>query len=136
MRIAMGQINPTVGDIDGNAEKVAACIERGIAAGVDLVIVPELAITGYPPKDLLLKRSFVKQCGEALRRIAERADGVTVIVGCVSPSDREHGHGLFNSAAVCAGGEVVATYHKRLLPTYDVFDEHRYFDAGRVPGLV
>ncbi len=125
-RIALAQIDVTVGDLGGNA---AACIEaigRARQAGAQLVLLPELAITGYPPEDLLAKDHFVEDAREALDRVAGAATGIRVMVGFVEREDDE----LFNAAAVCEGGVVEQIYHKRRLPNYGVFDEERYFEPG------
>ncbi|MEE9294939.1 MAG: NAD+ synthase [Phycisphaerae bacterium] len=130
MRIALAQINPVVGDVVGNTEKIIARIEESIRANADLVLLPELAVTGYPPKDLLLKKAFVRSNQQALERIAGRAQGVIVVVGYVHSNETDGSKGLSNMAAVCADGRVMARYAKMLLPTYDIFDELRYFDPG------
>ena len=130
MRIALAQLNPVVGDIDGNTARIIARAQQAAEAGADIIVVPELATVGYPPKDLLLKRSFVDANVAAVHRIAESTARSIVVVGYVQPHEGGRGKGLFNSIAVCAGGGVLATYAKILLPTYDVFDELRYFDAG------
>src|SRR5450759_3541099 len=125
-RIALAQIDVTVGDLGGNA---AACIEaigRARQAGAQLVLLPELAITGYPPEDLLAKDHFVDDTRDALDRVAEAAVGIRVMVGFVEREDDE----LFNAAAICEGGVVEQVYRKRRLPNYGVFDEERYFEPG------
>ncbi|MHB1136148.1 MAG: NAD+ synthase [Coriobacteriia bacterium] len=123
MRIALAQIDVTVGDIDGNLER---CLDAVASAdGADLVLLPELALTGYPPEDLLARAGFVERAEEAMKRFAERASRPAVI-GFV-----ERGHScLHNSAAFVADGVTHAVYHKRLLPNYGVFDEERYFEPG------
>ncbi len=125
VRVALAQLNPTVGDLDGNLAKLLAAYEQAEAAGCDLIAFPELAITGYPPEDLVLKPGFVADNEAALGKLAARTRDCAAIVGFVD-EDRD----LFNAAAVCANGEVVGTYRKRLLPNYAVFDEKRYFTAG------
>ena len=125
--IALGQLNLTVGDLDGNVARIVAAAHDATAAGADVVAVPELAITGYPPEDLVLRPEFIRDNLEALDALAgETADGCDVIVGFVDRSER----GLHNAAAVVRGGEVVARYHKCRLPNYGVFDERRYFTPG------
>jgi len=131
MRIALAQINSTVGDIDGNTSRVLDAISKAKSEGVDLVVTPELCIFGYPPKDLLLRRDLVRKNTEALQAIAAASQDIAVAVGYVQPDPSGAGRGVFNSAAVCRRGDVVATYQKVLLPTYDVFDEARYFNCGR-----
>jgi NAD+ synthase (glutamine-hydrolysing) len=130
IRIALGQIDTTVGDLDGNVGKMAKWAERASAAGADVVCFPELAVTGYPPEDLVLRPEFVKDNLEALAELARRtAGGCAVLTGFVDRSER----GLHNAAALLEDGEVVARYRKIKLPNYGVFDERRYFDAGRTP---
>jgi len=131
MRIALAQINPTVGDIDGNAAKVIAQIELAASQHAEVVVLPELCVFGYPPKDLVLRRDIVRQNVEAMSRIAANCTRVTAIVGYVQPDLSGAGKGVFNAAAVCRNGKVEAWYAKMLLPTYDVFDESRYFNCGR-----
>jgi NAD+ synthase (glutamine-hydrolysing) len=131
VRIALAQINPTVGDLTGNARLIIDWTERARAQGADVVCFPELAITGYPPEDLVLKPSFVRDNIAALHTIAAEARGIAVVVGFVD----EEGD-IFNSAAFLEEGEVKAVYHKVFLPNYGVFDEKRYFAPGhRAPIL-
>ena len=126
MRLALAQINAVVGDLEGNRERILAAVADARSASADLVLLPELAVTGYPPEDLLLRPGFVRAAEESLREIARAATGVTALVG--TPwFDRD----LFNACAVCADGEVKAVYRKRYLPNYGVFDEDRYFAPGR-----
>lgn len=128
MRVALAQTNPTVGDIEGNAARIQAHIEQARAQAADLVIFSELAIFGYPPKDFLLRSTLVARNLAALDAIAAQCQGISAIVGYVQPL--ETGTGLANAAAYCCQGKVSARYAKRLLPTYDVFDETRYFTPG------
>jgi NAD+ synthetase len=130
MRIALAQINPTVGDVVGNAERIQLDIERAKQAGADLVVFPELAVVGYPPKDLLLKPAVIDRAAEAITTLAEACRGVAAIIGYPARSAKQRGPALHNAAAVCAEGQVQAVHHKSLLPTYDVFDESRYFEPG------
>jgi NAD+ synthase (glutamine-hydrolysing) len=125
VRIALAQINPTVGDLAGNARLIIDWTERARAQAADLVCFPELAITGYPPEDLVLKPSFVRDNQAALQRIAAEAKDIAVVVGFVD----EEGD-IYNSAAFLRDGEVKAVYHKVFLPNYGVFDEKRYFAPG------
>ena len=125
VRVALAQLNPTVGDLDGNLAKLADAYDRAEEAGCDIVAFPELSITGYPPEDLVMKPGFVADNEAALAKLAARTRHCTAVVGFVD-EDRD----LFNAAAVCAQGEVLGTYRKRLLPNYAVFDEARYFTAG------
>ncbi|HXF40841.1 MAG TPA: NAD+ synthase [Blastocatellia bacterium] len=126
LRIALAQINPTVGDLEKNTTLVLDYIDRSRKAGADLVAFPELALTGYPPEDLLLKPHFVRENIEALDRIIEAAKDLIVIVGFVDTD----GSDIYNAAAVIAGGKLVDAYHKNFLPNYGVFDEERYFQSG------
>ena len=131
MRIALAQINPTVGDLDGNSRLIIDWTERAKTQGADLVCFPELAITGYPPEDLVLKPSFVRDNRAALETIAANARGIAVVVGFVD----EEGD-IFNSAAFCQDGEVKTIYHKVFLPNYGVFDEKRYFAQGHISPII
>jgi NAD+ synthase (glutamine-hydrolysing) len=126
LRVALCQINTTVGDLEGNVERILAALADAEAQGCDLAVLPELAITGYPPEDLLLKPGFVADNREALDRVAAASGNCAAVLGFVE-ADRD----LYNAAAVCAYGEVRAVYRKRLLPNYAVFDEQRYFAPGR-----
>jgi NAD+ synthase (glutamine-hydrolysing) len=125
MRLALAQINPIVGDLDGNRDLIIERIEDAKRANADLVVFPELAVTGYPPEDLLLRPGFLRAADEALQQIAHAAHGIVALVGAPY-FDRD----LYNACAVCAGGEVKAMVKKRFLPNYGVFDEMRYFAAG------
>jgi NAD+ synthase (glutamine-hydrolysing) len=125
VRIAACQINTVVGDLDGNVARVLAGLERAEAAGADVALFPELALTGYPPEDLLLKPGFVVDNIESLEKLAARTGRCAAVVGFV-----DQGRDLYNAAAVCAFGAVQGTYRKRMLPNYAVFDEKRYFAAG------
>lgn len=135
MKIALAQINPVVGDVDGNTAKILAAMNEASTVGADIVLVPELAVVGYPPKDMLLKRALIERNLAAVKRIAEAATDVAVVVGHVARNNASEGKGLLNAASVCHRGEMFYAYAKRLLPTYDVFDESRYFDSGSTPGL-
>ncbi|HEY7283197.1 MAG TPA: NAD+ synthase [Actinomycetota bacterium] len=127
LRIALGQVNTTVGDLDGNASLMATWAAKATEAGADMVCFPELAVTGYPPEDLVLRPEFVRDNLRALDDLARAtAGGCAVLVGFVDRTDR----GLHNAAALLAGGEVVARYHKVKLPNYGVFDEARTFVPG------
>lgn len=131
MKIAAAQLNPTVGDIEGNEARIVEQVAAAETLGAELVLFPELAIFGYPPKDLVLREGMVARNVAALERIAARCTRIPAVVGCVLSDPSGEGTGRFNGAAVCHDGRVIATYAKRLLPTYDVFDETRYFNAGR-----
>jgi len=146
MKVALAQINATVGDLEGNARKIVDAARRARGQGAHLVLAPELALSGYPPEDLLLRQAFMRACAEALEGIARAlsdCDGLALVVG------HPHQFGLrgdvrtkstaqplrFNAASLLSGGRVVATYCKRELPNYQVFDERRYFASGRDAGL-
>ena len=150
LRVGLAQLNTVVGDIDGNTARIIEQIERATAVGCAIVAFPELAITGYPPEDLLLRSGFVDDVQEALGRIAAATGPCVAVVGFVArgtasePSVADHGEStrvreaigrpvLFNSAAVCVDGAVLGVYDKRELPNYSVFDEARYFVAGDGP---
>jgi NAD+ synthase (glutamine-hydrolysing) len=125
LTIALAQVDPTVGDIEGNARLVRENIARARDAGAELVLLPELVLTGYPPEDLLLKEHFLQAAQEALASLAEEARGIVALVGFPERSDD-----VYNALAVLAGGSVHSTYRKTRLPNYGVFDEQRYFQAG------
>ncbi len=133
MRIALAQTNPTIGDIPGNAEKIARSLDQARQRGADLVVFPELSVLGYPPKDLLLKPAVIREAGEAVRAVAEGCRGVAALIGYPIPAKDESGRRLQNAAAFCAEGAVRSIHAKSLLPTYDVFDEHRYFEPAPAP---
>jgi NAD+ synthetase len=130
LKIALAQINPTVGDLAGNEAKIRAAYQRGVEAGVDLVLCPELSVTGYPPRDLLLKRSFITRNLELLERLAAATGKVGLLVGYVGRNDSQPGREVTNSVALLQNGKIVTTRAKTLLPTYDVFDEDRYFEPA------
>ena len=126
MRLALAQIDSTVGDLDGNRERVLARLAEAKEAGADVVLFPELVVTGYPPEDLLLRPSFIRAAEQSLSVIAREVRGIVAFLG-TPHLERD----LYNACAVCAAGEVKALYRKRFLPNYGVFDEHRYFAPGR-----
>jgi NAD+ synthase (glutamine-hydrolysing) len=125
LRIAMAQMNPTVGDLAGNRDRIIEYIGHARKAGADIVAFPELAITGYPPEDLLLKPQFVRDNLKALKEIQRATTGITAVVGFVDRKDL-----LYNAAAIMHNGKLAYVYHKILLPNYGVFDEYRYFRPG------
>src|SRR5688572_18031562 len=132
MKLALAQINSTVGDLDGNRDRIVGRIAEAREAGADLVVFPELAVTGYPPEDLLLRPAFVRAAARATGEVAEAAAGITVLVGApLAESGR-----LYNACFACAHGEISAVYRKRLLPNYGVFDEERYFEPGTEVALL
>jgi NAD+ synthetase len=130
MKVALAQLNPTIGDFAGNTAKVRGALERGAAAGAQLVVCPELCLTGYPPRDLLLRRSFVEQNLAALSRLAEATQETALLVGYVGENTSGKGRPLTNAAALLHQGRILATRTKTLLPSYDVFDEDRYFEPA------
>jgi NAD+ synthase (glutamine-hydrolysing) len=126
LRVALSQLNVVVGDVDANREKILRDVDRAREVQADLVVFPELAVTGYPPEDLLLRPGFVRAAHASVERIAMASDGLVLLVG--TPwFDRD----LANACAVCADGRIQAVYRKQFLPNYGVFDEHRYFAQGR-----
>jgi NAD+ synthase (glutamine-hydrolysing) len=126
IRVALAQINPTVGDLEGNARQILDYMARARAIGADLVAFPELALTGYPPEDLLLKAHFVRENRRVLDRVIAAASDLIAIVGFVDTD----GSDIYNAAAVIVNGKLVESYHKTFLPNYGVFDEERYFQSG------
>src|SRR3989440_11757043 len=126
MRLALAQINTVVGDLDGNGERILRRLEEAKRQQADLVLFPELAVTGYPPEDLLLRPSFVAAAQAKAEELARSTRGIVALIG-VPWFDRD----LYNACAVCAAGEMKALYRRRFLPNYGVFDEDRYFAPGR-----
>ena len=129
MKIAIAQLNVTVGDLDGNATKISDAARRAKASGASLLLTTELALFGYPPEDLLLRDDFFHACDKVFQRLVAELAGITVVLG--------HPHQIsgkrYNAASVIRDGKVIATYLKRTLPNYTVFDEERYFDSGDSP---
>ncbi len=137
MRIAILQLNPTAGDIRGNSALIVAGVRKAREAGADLAVTPELALMGYLPRDLLMSRGFVQRAGDELAKIAaELKDGPPLLVGVATPNPAEIGRPLFNSAVLLKDGKTGPAFHKTLLPTYDVFDEDRYFEPAAEPGIL
>lgn len=134
MKIAIAQINPLIGDLSGNAQKILEMSQQASLTGVRLLLTPELSICGYPPRDLLLNPSFVVAMDQTLQKLAEDLPtNLAVLVGTVVKNSQARitgGKNLFNSMALLENGKIQQFFHKRLLPTYDVFDEHRYFEHG------
>jgi len=130
LKVALAQINPTVGDLAGNEAKILAAYQRGVDAGVEMVLCPELSITGYPPRDLLLKKGFITRNLETLDRLAAATGKVGLMLGFVGKNELRPGREVTNSVALLQNGKIVGTRAKTLLPTYDVFDEDRYFEPG------
>ena len=132
MKIAIAQINCTVGDLAGNVARILDFTQRARAQLASLLVTPELALCGYPPEDLLLRDDFYRNCDAALQKLAVRIEGITVVVG----HPRQMGGKRYNAASVIQDGRIVATYHKHTLPNYTVFDEERYFDTDDKPCVV
>ena len=124
LRLALGQVNSTVGDLEGNSRKILGGIERARAMGAELVAFPELSLPGYPPEDLLLNSSFIEANLKALKRLTRATRGITAIVGFVDMIDD-----IYNAAALLHNGRLAGVYHKIYLPNYGVFDEYRYFQS-------
>ena len=139
MKIAIAQLNPTVGDLDGNSQQIMARAKQAVNQGARLLLTPELSLCGYPPRDLLLDPSFVAAIAQALEKLAQALPStLAVLVGTVEPNpaaDVQGGKPLFNSVAWLERGQIQQVFHKRLLPTYDVFDEDRYFESADRPNL-
>ncbi len=132
MKIAIAQINCTVGDLAGNAAKIADYAQRAREQGASILLTPELSLCGYPPEDLLLRAGFYQACDAALHDLAQQVHGITLIVGHPHVAGERH----YNAASVLREGKIVATYHKHSLPNHSVFDEERYFAHGSEPCLI
>ena len=130
MKIAICQLNYKVGDIEGNTSKIIDAYNRAVADGADLALFSELAICGYPPQDLLDYPHFIYKCFQALLQLAEITNETAIIVGCPLYSDLEKGKKLYNSAVVLQHGVIKDSFSKTLLPTYNIFDEYRYFEPN------
>jgi NAD+ synthase (glutamine-hydrolysing) len=135
VKLALGQINPTVGDFSGNAAKIIEFSRRAQGAGAGLILFPELSVCGYPPRDLVERPSFLARNRESVERIAAQTQGISVICGLVTPADSETGKSAMNSAALLQDGKVAFVQSKMLLPTYDVFDEMRNFAPAKSQSL-
>ena len=136
MKIALGQINPTIGNFSGNARKIIQYSQRALAAGAGLAVFPEMSVCGYPARDWMEKPAFVTKCREAVEQIAESTRGIAVIVGYATPAQSETGKSVQNSAALLRDGKIDFVQSKMLLPTYDVFDESRNFAPAREQSLL
>ncbi|MHC4459223.1 MAG: nitrilase-related carbon-nitrogen hydrolase, partial [Planctomycetota bacterium] len=132
MRVALGQFNAVVGDLAGNAEKMRKNYAEAIKSNVDLLVFPELAVCGYPPEDLLLKKHFLRDCSLTIEKLAADCPDKTIIVGF---AENYQGNS-YNSAAVLRDGGITKVYRKGLLPNYGVFDERRYFQPGIEPVVI
>ncbi|HON08739.1 MAG TPA: nitrilase-related carbon-nitrogen hydrolase, partial [Verrucomicrobiota bacterium] len=130
MKIAIAQINTTIGDFEGNFAKISDAYKRGVESGVSLVLTPEMALTGYPPRDLLLRKDFVEKNLSVLDKLKNIVGKVGLVVGYVDRNSKKPGRDLTNSVAIIQNNKILATRSKTLLPTYDVFDEDRYFEPA------
>ena len=139
LKVAIAQINCTVGDVAGNARRILAAAQNAHEQGADLLLTPELALCGYPPEDLLLRPDFYRACASELTALATAANllapGLALLVGHPEAHDKVHGQARYNAASLLRGGRIETTYRKLRLPTYEVFDEARYFKAGTEPGV-
>ena len=131
MKVALGQINPTVGDFSGNASKIIEFAQRAKSSGAGLILFPELSVCGYPPRDLVERPVFVARNRESAERIAAATTGIAVICGLATPADSDTGKAVMNSAALLMDGKIAFIQSKMLLPTYDVFDEMRNFAPAK-----
>ncbi|MDD5745689.1 MAG: NAD+ synthase [Candidatus Omnitrophica bacterium] len=137
MKIALLQLNPIVGDLAGNSRRIAAAVEQARQQGAALCVTPEMALLGYPPKDLLFKRSFIDAVGRTAGSLAvQLKDSIPLVLGMVAPNLTKKGRPLYNAAALLKDGKVARYFHKSLLPTHDVFDEARYFEPALTPGIL
>ncbi len=130
MKIALAQINPTIGDFTGNADKILACAAQARDRGAELAVFPELSLSGYPPRDLLERADFISAGQASLDRLVAQVKGIAVLCGLAEPNPASQGKPLYNSAVLFGEGRVLGRIRKKLLPTYDVFDESRYFEPG------
>jgi NAD+ synthase (glutamine-hydrolysing) len=135
VKIALGQINPTVGDFSGNARKIIDFARKALQSGAELILFPELSVCGYPPRDLVERASFVAHNHETTEHIARETKGISVICGLVTPAQAETGKSVMNSAALLQDGKIAFVQSKMLLPTYDVFDEMRNFAPAKSQSL-
>jgi NAD+ synthase (glutamine-hydrolysing) len=136
MKVGLAQINTTVGDLLGNSDIILEAYKQLCMMGAEIVVFPELALCGYPPRDLVFKTRFVKDTWRAAEQFASRTGSVPAIIGMLVPNENQHGRSVFNAAAFCVDGVVKSVTRKCLLPTYDVFDEHRYFEPAAEPAVV
>lgn len=136
MRIGLAQINTIVGDLAGNSRLIEAAYQTLVAQGAELVVFPELVVSGYPPRDLLFKKRFVSDVEQATQQLAARIGSVPAVIGTITTNTSGTGRPSFNAAVFCHEGKILATARKCLLPTYDVFDEDRYFEPAEAPTVV
>lgn len=132
MRVTLAQVNVHIGNFESNLKKFNEAIEKAKLESSDLIIFPELAICGYPPRDFLEYDHFVKQCFDAVKTLAKLCNGITCIIGAPTFNPNEEGKALRNSAFVLSNGTIQNIIHKTLLPTYDIFDEYRYFEPNDI----
>src|SRR5689334_16870988 len=130
MKVYVAQLNPIVGDISGNSAKIIKAIGEAVKAKAEIVLFSELVLTGYPPDDLLMLPKFIYETEDAIKELATKCYDVTAIIGTPRINRSGLGKPLFNSAAILSNGKVIGYHDKLLLPTYDVFDERRYFEPG------
>ena len=131
MKIAIAQLNYLIGDFEGNLKKIESYTQTAKAQGADLIIFGELAICGYPPRDFLEFNDFINRAEESIEKVIGFSDGIAIAIGSVSRNPVVEGKDLFNSMYFIADGEVLRVQHKALLPTYDIFDEYRYFEPAQ-----
>ncbi len=131
MKVAFAQLNYTIGDFQGNSEKIIRHIEKARDEGADLVVFSELSVTGYYPHDLLEKKEFIGKAAETVEKIAANCHGIAAIIGAPRINENERGKKLYNSAFFISEGKVQYIQNKTLLPTYDIFDEYRHFEPNR-----
>ena len=131
MKIAFAQLNYTIGDFEGNSNKIIANIERAKSEGADLVLFSELSVTGYYPHDLLEKKEFIRKAEDAVKEIAKSCVGIAALIGAPRINENERGKKLYNSAFFLSDGKIQSAHNKTLLPTYDIFDEYRHFEPNR-----
>ncbi len=131
MKIVLAQLNVVIGDFEKNVFKIKGAIERAKNENAELIVFPELCISGYPPRDFLEFRDFIDRCKKSSEEIASGCIGITAIIGCPTVNPKIEGKNLFNSAYICTDGKIVDVIHKALLPNYDIFDEYRYFEPNR-----
>lgn len=130
MKIALAQMNPTVGAFEKNATKILFLIDQAQKQGAELVVFPELSLVGYPPLDLLDKDHFVEDNLRTLKKLASKIKNISALVGYIAKNTSKHGKPYFNSAALIHNGKIISNHHKSLLPSYDVFDETRHFEPA------
>ena len=132
MKISVAQLNYHIGNFEYNIKKIIEAISVGKTEKTDIILFGELAVCGYPPRDFLEFNDFVDRCEKAVNQLLEHTEGIAILVGCPSRNPKVEGKDLHNSAWFIADGKVVKIFHKTLLPTYDVFDEYRYFEPNTI----